>query len=431
MTDAAPVVTRTEAARLRDMALALVRGSTVGPNQTISSGRNATGRSLLLPGVNTPDRATYPAFWTRDPAWIAGGGLAEAEDAWGWLALLCETMNGSEARLLASGATIPPFAVADHVNTDGAPVYFPGTYDSGESQGGPDFGLLPPHDDQYWPAFTAYAVMVRSGDPSVGSRPVRTPLGEIPVWLACDLAHHAMEVDETSGLCLVRADRHQVDWGYNDTIAKSGLVLFPSLLRLESCLKLAALCEGCGQDGRASAFRAEAARIRDSIPRHFARACGGQIWLHSATGTGNVPDVWGTAFAVHRGFVDDELANNLCRALLDAFESGAAVRAGQVSHVLPDRGWPSAIPPSGTYQNGAYWGYPVGWYVHALSLVSRSAARDLFMDYMRAMREGWNETGVECAYECVNDELAHRQNPGYLTTVALPYVSLLEAGLLS
>ncbi len=430
MTRVDPVVTAREAARLRDMALALVRGSTVGPDQTISSGTNATGRSLLLPGVNTPDRATYPAFWTRDPAWIAEGGLAGAEEAWGWLSLLCETMNGPETRLLASGATIPPFAVADHVNMDGAPVYFPGTYDSGENQGGPDFGLLPPHDDQYWPTFTAHAVMVRCGDTSVGARLLRTPLGELPVWLACDLAHHAMEVDETSGLCLVRADRHQVDWGYNDTITKSGLVLFPSLLRLESCLKLAALCEGCGQQGHASMLRAEAAQLRRSIAGHFVRAFGGQTWLHSATGSGDVPDVWGTAFAVHRGFVDDELAGELSRALLEACEAGGAVRDGQVSHVLRDRHWPRAIPEPGIYQNGAWWGYPVGWCVHALARVNRDAARGLFLDYMKAIEKGWNESGVECAYECVNDDLAHRQNPGYLTTVALPYVSLLEAGLL-
>jgi hypothetical protein len=419
-----------EARRLRDMAMCLMRGSTLAPGAAIARGTNKTGHSLLLPGVNTAERSCYPAFWTRDPAWLAAGGLASFDEAWGWLQLLCKTMSGPQPRRLASGAELPPFSVADHVNLDGRPVYFPGTYDSGENQGGPQWGLLPPHDDQYWVTFTAHACRQLSGDAAFGARLLATPLGEIPVWLACDLTHHAFAVEPSTGCCLVEPGRHQVDWGYNDSIIKDGQVLFPSLLRSESALKLAELLDGCGQSGRASQMRGEAETLRRGIVATFLKETDGESWLLSATGVGRIPDVWGTAFAVHRRFFDAALTEKLARSLLLAYRDGESILQGQVSHVLRrDGAWPQAHSKPGTYQNGAYWGYATGWYVSALSQVDRQAARDLVVDYLAAMEQGWSDDGSKCAWECINPALDHYKNQGYLTTVALPYVVLQEAGL--
>ena len=425
-----------EAALLGRMTDAMLRGSSLEPGGRIASGVNLTGRRLLFPGVNTRDRSTYPAFWTRDPGWLAAGGLASAEETWGWLTLMAETMRGDTPRKLESGGIVLPFSIPDHISLDGSPVYYPGSYDSGESQG-PPWGTYPPHDDQYWLTFTAHAYMKLSGEAAAGARPIQTSIGKIPVWLACDLAHHAFAIDPDSGLCTSpqKKKEHQVDWGYNDSIIKTGNLLFPSLLRLESCYKLIDLMEGCDQGGRASSIRGEANLLRASISKVFAtrynRDGRDETWLISATGVGNVPDVWGTALAVHRGFVDDELAEELCNTLLDAYRERTVVLQGQICHVPANFGfWPKAQSEEGTYQNGGYWGYPVGWYVSALSRVDTPAARELFIEYLEAMKSNWNESGEACLYECINPALGHYQNPGYLTTVALPYVALDEAGLL-
>ncbi len=354
-----------------------------------------------------------------------------AEEAWGWTVLMCETINDCTPRCLESGAMVPPFTVPDHINLDGGAVFFPGTYDAGESQGGPRWGLLPPHDNQYWLTFTAHAAMVLGEDDCMGSRSVRTPAGNMPLYQACWLTHHALDVSPETGCCLTHPGRHQVDWGYNDSVRKHGQLLFPSLLRIESCHKLARICEGCSQPGMASAVRAEATQFLTSIEAVFVESRDDHVWLVSATGQGRLPDVWGTAFALHRGYVDDALAEELCRSLLQSFELGTAVQAGQVSHLDTRYGFWPEIGGEGHYQNGAYWGYPVGWYVNALSRIDPQAARRLFLDYLASMERNWRPDGIGCGYECINESIGWAKNPGYLTTVALPYVALLEAEVLA
>ena len=153
-------------------------------------------------------------------------------------------------------------------------------------------------------------------------------------------------------------------------------------------------------------------------------AAGGQ-WLLSATGIGRKPDVWGSAYAVYLGAVDDAVAREISRALRDAYVQSTAVLDGQVRHVLlTDGGWDVALCAEGTYQNGAYWGYPIGWYVYSLSLVDPDAARRLYAEYMVAMTRDWEKGLGSFAWEWINPALGHFQSPGYLTTVALPYVTL-------
>ena len=58
--------------------------------------------------------------------------------------------NGESERCIANGLRVPPFAIADHINYDGNPVFFPGTYSSGEDQGKGSFGYFPPFCDNYY-----------------------------------------------------------------------------------------------------------------------------------------------------------------------------------------------------------------------------------------------------------------------------------------
>jgi len=71
--------------------------------------------------------------------------------------------NGEAEKLLENGLRIPTWSVADHINFDGKPVFFPGTYESGENQGSEDFGFYPPHDNNYYFIELAYLCYEKSG----------------------------------------------------------------------------------------------------------------------------------------------------------------------------------------------------------------------------------------------------------------------------
>jgi hypothetical protein len=424
---------RDDSLLLQKLARRLIAASTVRHGQRIRVGVNSTGRSLLTPGHNSERSATYPAFWVRDPAWVAESGLIPAEDVWGWVTLIAETMNGPSPRPLASGGIIPPYALADHINMDGRPVFYPGTYASDDTQG-PPWGKYPPHDDQYWLTFTAYAYAKLSGDWASFNRIVVTPMGLQPLSRVCELSHNAFPIHPDTQLCVASNDlaEHIVDWGYNDSITKTGKLLFPSLLRLESALKLAAMFDRTGDSGKAKDYRSQAATIRSAIVPAFYEARGAdEGWLLSATEIGRKPDVWGSAFAVHRGFVDPPMARTLSQSLLRGFRERTTVRRGQVRHLPTTDGcWEIAQSRPDTYQNGAFWGYPIGWYVCALTQVDENAASALFSEYMAWLRETWTDNLLSCAWECTNPAIDHYQNPGYMTTVALPYATLKAKGLL-
>jgi hypothetical protein len=422
-----------DACDLERMARALAAACRIAPDQAISAGPNRTGRHLLLPGHNTGDIAVYPSFWTRDPAWFADAGLVPIGDAWGWITLMTETMRGPEPWHLASGGVVPPWTVADHINLDGRPVYYPGTYACDETQG-PPWGKFPPHDSAYWLALTARAYARRTEDWASFMRPVPAPGGERPLSELCELAYRSASVDASTCLCIADSNpaRHTVDWGYTDSVTKTGALLVPSLLRLSAARSLAELFRRNGRQRRAERYHTQAERIEHAVtevfyePRSASSAC-----LLSATGIGRKPDVWGSALAVYLDALQPPRARAISRWLLHEYRARTIVRQGQLRHIPTTSGsWELAQCEPGTYQNGAFWGYPVGWCVYALTLESETAAADLFGEYVGWLRETWTDDLRACAWECTNPELNHYQNPGYLATVALPYAALKARGLL-
>jgi hypothetical protein len=74
-------------------------------------------------------------------------------------------------------------------------------------------------------------------------------------------------------------------------------------------------------------------------------------------------DIWGNAFAVYIGCVQDQRREQVLRFLRDHYAD--YVLRGQVRHLLQGEFWervierPEVVAP-GTYQNGAYWGTPSG-----------------------------------------------------------------------
>ena len=249
----------------------------------------------------------------------------------------------------------------------------------------------------------------------------------------CERAFGVAPADGGSGLVMAGGIDEAKDWGFCDTVFKSGRLLFPSVLKHNVAGQLAELFAAAGDGGKARLYREQARRLRKAIGKTFAREDG---WLRSATGVGNQPDVWGTAFAVWSGAVEGRTARKAARALLGAYRDGSAVREGLVRHIPSnDRAnnglWQKSIAEAGTYQNGGYWGAPAGWYIAAVARTEAAVARAMAREYVGFLRRNLRPDGMSEAWEWVNSESGKRNNPLYVATIALPYISLMQAGLLT
>ena len=313
------------------------------------------GEERELPVFVPAGDGKYPSFWVRDCAMCATSGLMASRDLRRYVeyVALCG-QNGADERRLSHGLSVPPYAVADHINLNGRAVFFPGTYADGDDQGAGDYGLLPPLDDNYWFILMAAQYVRQSGERAILDA----------VYCGMTLAERlkraweAYCVDE-DGLCACRGERWAVDWGFCDSIRKSGRLLMPSLLRRQAALALFEL-------GLPGDWQAHANAISRGIATRLADPETG--WLWSADGLCRQHDVWATAGAAAWGALRGDTLRRARAALADGLRTGAVAVDGYVRQLpLTDSPncWESRGPGE-EYQNGGYWSTPVGWYAEAL-----------------------------------------------------------------
>ncbi len=332
------------------------------------------------------------------------------------------------------------YTVPDHIDFNGKPVFYPGTYDTGSKQGGYPFGKYPPLDDNFYFLLAVYEHWVMTRSPALFRSTVKTSFGGMKLRDLCEHVYRAVPASRSTGLVVagdIKRDNAK-DWGFCDAEFKSGKLLFPSLLKYVAASRLAGLFRVLGDDRKASEYQRDARRVKKSIAKVFFRpaAADGEGWLYSATHVGHQPDVWGSAFAVWTGAVEGRVANQVSRALVGAFRRRTAVREGCVRQILTNDptnrgGWQASIVKLGTYQNGGYWGTPSGWYIAAVNTVDPAAARAMAQEYIRFLRDHRRPGGTAQAWEWFNPATGQHNNPLYVATVALPYLSLKKAGLLS
>jgi hypothetical protein len=351
---------------------------------------NTTGYTLRVPGGTW---SYYPAFWVRDAAMMLGGVFVPADEIEGWVRVIAATQPGSDG-LRFGRLVIPPFSIPDHITLGGAACWFPGAY---TEQGNGTFGFLPPADDAFFFIQMVHEHGRLTGAPALFLSKVKTGWGEVPVSDICAKVFGSVAADAESGLvrCEGGEGRTRVDWGFCDSIRKTGFCLMPSLLRWKAACDLVELFSAAGRSSEADVFRKEAAKIRAAIPFTFSQelsTAGGlkQVLLLSATELGRNDDVWASAYAVWLGVLPEELETAVARHLLTLYEASGIVMEGQVRH-LPPTGefggfWEQASCAPDTYQNGGYWGTPTGWLVVALRKVSPSAADQLLSEYITHLR---------------------------------------------
>jgi hypothetical protein len=401
---------------LEEMTRDVVEASRVRPGQ--SAGAMGVSRlpcTIVRPGGGD----LYPSLWTRDFAMSVESGyitLPEVRDA---MELLARAQCLTET-LLASGSLVTRGAIADHINLQGAAIYYPGTYDPAE-QGGA-FGKLPCLDDEYFFVFLLWYAARHMGWEGAADHSVQG----LTLLERAEIAFAMPPVNADTSLVHSTEELWGISFGFTDTVMHTGDVLFASLLRAEAAGCLAELCGGTGAGDAAARY----GRIRDaitrSVPAVLMHAPSGL--LRASTGKSGQPDLWGTAYALYRGLLPAEMTEGFRKAVRNAITDGAAGWEGQIRHVpaawdfSAEQVWQSMILPfkKGTYQHGAYWATPLGWVLDAIAPVDPACAHHLLSDYVNHLRREDYRThgGNGAPWECVHPDGDYRQNGVYMASVA-------------
>lgn len=408
---------------LDELTAAVVEASRVRPGEKVGDiGPNTTGETLLRPG----GRNAYPAFWIRDYAMSLEANcfsLIEQRHA-----LRLTAAHQVDKRIgLPSGSYLPPGSIADHITFGGVPIYFPGILEDYKAQGGPLWGTLPCLDDHFYFVHMAHHYFTQTKDTAF--------LGEsangVPLIDRLDRAFFMPPSRAENLLVFATNTLRGVNFGFYDTIKHTGNLLMASLLKWRAAKQLAELHTVCGNHSSAKRYEDSAAVIGHAVPSVFGHASG---FLRASTGTSRQRDVWGTAFAVYIGLLEEPLRAAACEALLRAYRAGTMTWRGQIRHVLTtddysdSTAWEESVVKvrRNRYQNGAYWATPVGWVAYALHQVDPEAASTLVGELIAEFREDDFRKGdaFGAPWECMHEEDNHRQNPVYMTSVTCPLAAV-------
>ena len=401
---------------MTELTAAVVEAARVRPGESIGMyGPNITGDVLIRPG----GRDCYPAFWIRDFAMSLECGLITREEQLHALRLTAER-QADRAWYTPTGSFIPKGAIADHINFDGKPIFFPGTMDY-EKQGGEKWGYLPALDDHFYFIEMAWRLVM----PKQNGGLLNMTISGITLLERLEMAFEVPPVD-ADGLmvCCGKSDRG-VSFGFTDAVVHTGKLLFCSLLRCRAARQLAELFELTGDMEKHEKYLELAERIMEHIPQVFSHDYG---LLKASTGTSAQPDVWGSAFAVYYGLLSHSTAKLLAKRLAEALKDGTITWKGGVRHVPTDAdfnentAWEATIIKKNTYQNGAYWMTATGWIIYTVAQINKELAEELAAEYTRNLRNGDFRLGSELGepWECMHYKDDFKRNPVYMTSVTCP-----------
>ncbi|HWD40368.1 MAG TPA: hypothetical protein VG944_16080 [Fimbriimonas sp.] len=400
---------KSDLAYLHQVAHEVCDSARVAPGAEIpGSGRNTTGYALRAPGGTL---TYYPAFWVRDAAMMLGADLVPEAEIEGWIRVIAKTQPGLAGLRFDHGLYVPPFSIPDHVTLDGRACWYPGAY---TEQGVGDYGFLPPADDAFYFVQIVYEAWCQR--PSVLSEEVETGWGSHPLKEVCEKAFESVAAESDSGCVVCQSDPHttRVDWGFCDSVRKTGKCLMPTLLRWQAARRMNSM--------GITTFRDQEKRIRRSLEATFyVPITEEEGYLRSATGLGNQDDIWASAFALWLGVLDRKTEKRISRHLQRLYRSGAIAVDGQVRELPVDQYWNQSSAGKDTYQNGGYWGTPTGWMVKALAKTDRKQAGKLLHEYVQFIRDS---RGKGAPFEWINPATNAYANPNYGSSAGLVYAAV-------
>lgn len=325
----------------------------------------------------------YEAFWLRDYEYALEGSIASFSDK--ELTDACRVFVRS---MREDGAAV------DCVAFDGGPIYMPG-YGS--------MGREPVADGPPFTVSVAWHTYMRTRDAALLEE-ILDPLIKTMTWLPRNPENGLVHIDEKGERC---------PYGFTDTIPKVGDLLFCSLLTAQASRQLSDLLEAGGREDEAHHWAAEGERIAESLRT--------LMWddevglFRAATEACNVPDIWGSAFAVYLGVATGDQTERI--ALYFKEHYGELLTHGQVRHIPGFMNWDGERTGAndGKYQSGAFWATPAGWFVYTLDVVDSELADRTVLDMVKHFREYG-------AHEWIDAE--ERRLPGYTASAALPLAGI-------
>jgi hypothetical protein len=338
----------------------------------------------------TPDgKGNYRALWTRDFAYMVenAGDLLDPGQV--------ETALGYLIRGVRSDGAAP-----DRVRPDGVPVYVAGPEDHPLGEPNLDNAMF----------------LILAVDEHLKRIPAHRRLGLWRAW-AEPLVRALNYIPRSpGGLVFNDPARPHSPYGFTDTVAKTGELLFESLLYWTAAGRLAGWLERYGDGATAAELRRRTAAIEGGLARLWDEGSG--AFLAAGVDCRQL-DIWGNAYAI---WLDFPLAQRRERVLdFLSRRQAECVWRGQVRHLLKGEHWQRLLTPVAPerYQNGAYWATASGWMMWALAQRDPAAARTLWGELIA----DFQEHGV---FECVNE--GYRQLDSYVVSATNPLAAARRLG---
>jgi hypothetical protein len=403
---------------LEKMAKDVTDSSRIYPGQRIYSqfGSNNTGGTLIRPG----GRNSYPAFWIRDYAMSLDGGFVTQKEQLHLLLLTAATQS-DRFQTTKWGTFIPQGAIADHIRIDDSkPIYFPGTYDF-EEQGETKWGRQPPFCDAFYFIHMVWYYAIQEKNESI----LLQIVDGVSIIERLEWAFNSVPSAAKSPLVSVNEENRGVDFGFRDAIYMTGDLCFSSILKYQAAKELAEIFQKVGQANRYAHYKNCARSLKKLIPATFLTRSG---LLKASTGISSQNDVWSTSFGAYLGILTNRQAAKASAALNEAYLKGHLSWKGNIRHVLKSDDfdatnvWERSLVKKNTYQNGAYWGTPVGWVAQLMAKTETQNARKLVKEYIQELRDGDFRKGEKYGspWECFN--VNSQQNSVYMTSVLCPFI---------
>ncbi|MCC6154101.1 MAG: hypothetical protein IT367_10110, partial [Candidatus Hydrogenedentes bacterium] len=215
---------------LESISVAVVDASRVRAGEKAGGiGPNITGGVLIRPG----GRSSYPAFWIRDYAMSLDSGLVTAEEQRHMLLLTAAQQQDTEWRL-ANGSIVTAGSIPDHISFGNKPIFYPGTLEDYEGQGGPRWGILPSLDDAFFFVHMVHYYVVHTNDRTILAADVRGKT----LLQRLEAAFHMPPSRPDTGLVYADESNRGVTFGFVDTIVHTGELFYCSLLKFQAAKEL-------------------------------------------------------------------------------------------------------------------------------------------------------------------------------------------------
>lgn len=342
------------------------------------SRRTATDGTTMY----TPDGVgSYAAFWPRDFAYMVEGypeGIP-----------IADIRAGIQYLMRAQRAD---GAMPDHVAASGNVQYCPGN-DSCAT-----FGPEPTADNSQFMVKVIHDYWRLTGDLSLfvehSTNLVR----------AMDFTRR----NPGNSLVYITPARSGAPYGFTDTINKTGDQLFDSLLYYEAAGELSQMFSAAGDSAASDRWNAVAQAVRNSLASLMDPNTG---MYFAASGANRQIDIWGSAYAVVLGIPTQQQQSVISGYLIQNY--AGIIQYGQARHLPPGEFWQQTSTTVGTYQNGAYWGTPMGWIVYAIAKLDPSLARQTIID----MVDDYKANGVN---EAINRPTGYVAVPKYVASATEP-----------